>query len=153
MRTLEGITVGKTVINFETIRRHLRRDPSLCEADIDRLTNPSDTQDVPLAIEFIEAVDRIGELSKDNCTPAELQELVQNKVGTTKFTEVYGRLRQNVLGVRRERKTARAVQATKNPALASKRKAQRNLAKKESRKRKNIAFAEGRGKVKRRRDE
>jgi U3 small nucleolar RNA-associated protein 20 len=40
----------------------------------------------------------------------EVQELIQSKVGTTKFAEVYSRIRQNVLGVRRERKTARAVQ-------------------------------------------
>lgn len=78
---------------------------------------------------------------------------MQNKVGTTKFAEVYGRIRQNILGVRRERKTARVVQAAKSPALASKKKAQRNVVKKESRKRKNDAFAEGRGKFKRRRDE
>ncbi|EKM53530.1 uncharacterized protein PHACADRAFT_98717 [Phanerochaete carnosa HHB-10118-sp] len=86
-------------------------------------------------------------------TAVELQELVQNKVGTTKFAEIYGRIRQNILGVRRERRTARAVQAAKSPALASKKKAQRNVAKKESRKRKNSTFAEGRGKFKRRRDE
>ena len=86
-------------------------------------------------------------------TAVELQELVQSKVGTTKFAETYGRIRQNVLGVRRERRTARVVQAAKNPALASKRKAQRHVAKKESRKRKNNAFAEGRGKFKRRKEE
>ncbi|KIP04981.1 hypothetical protein PHLGIDRAFT_170606 [Phlebiopsis gigantea 11061_1 CR5-6] len=83
----------------------------------------------------------------------ELQELVQAKVGTTKFAEVYSRIRQSVLGVRRERKTARAVQAATNPAFASKRKMQRNVAKKDSRKRKSSSFAESRGKVKRRRDE
>ncbi|GJE97349.1 DRIM domain-containing protein [Phanerochaete sordida] len=86
-------------------------------------------------------------------TAVELQELVQTKVGITKFAETYGRIRQNVLGVRRERRTARVVQAAKNPAMASKRKAQRNVAKKDSRKRKNNTFAEGRGKFKRRRDE
>ena len=41
----------------------------------------------------------------------ELQELIQGKVGTTKFAEVYSRIRQNAVAVRRERKTARAVQA------------------------------------------
>ncbi len=40
----------------------------------------------------------------------ELQELVQSKVGTTKFANVYGRIRHNVVGIRQERKTARAVQ-------------------------------------------
>lgn len=71
----------------------------------------------------------------------ELQELVQSKVGTTKFAEVYSRIRQNVLGVRRERRTARAIQAATNPALAAKRKMQRNVGKKDSRKRKNSSFA------------
>ena len=71
----------------------------------------------------------------------ELQELIQSKVGTTEFAEVYSRIRQNVLGVRRERKTARAVQAASNPAFASKRKMQKNIAKKDSRKRKNSTFA------------
>ncbi|KAI0804565.1 hypothetical protein BC629DRAFT_1713564 [Irpex lacteus] len=75
LRTLEGVTIGRTVVNFETIRRHLRRDPDLSEADIDRLTNPSDTQDVPRAIEFLEAVNRISELPIEGCTPVELQEL------------------------------------------------------------------------------
>ena len=40
----------------------------------------------------------------------ELQDLLQNKVGATAFSEVYNRIRQNVLGVRRERKTARVMQ-------------------------------------------
>lgn len=40
----------------------------------------------------------------------ELQDLLQNKVGTTKFSNVYNAIRQNVLTVRRDRKTARAVQ-------------------------------------------
>lgn len=85
-RTLEGITIGKHVINYETIRRHLRRDPSLCETDVDRLTNPADTQDVPRAIEFIEAIDHISELSIDDCTPAELQEVPLISVVAEMFT-------------------------------------------------------------------
>lgn len=40
----------------------------------------------------------------------ELQEMVQAKVGTTKFSAVYGRIRQQVVGIRRERRIARAVQ-------------------------------------------
>ncbi|THG95629.1 hypothetical protein EW026_g6070 [Hermanssonia centrifuga] len=71
----------------------------------------------------------------------ELQELVQSKVGTTKFANVYGRIRHNVVGIRRERKTARAVQATTNPGAAANRKQQRNVAKKDNRKRKNNTFA------------
>ena len=40
----------------------------------------------------------------------ELQELLQEKVGTTKFSAVYSRIRQNTLGKQRERKAARAIQ-------------------------------------------
>ncbi|OSX61435.1 hypothetical protein POSPLADRAFT_1144486 [Postia placenta MAD-698-R-SB12] len=71
----------------------------------------------------------------------ELQDLVQNKVGTTKFADVYNRIRQTVLGVRRERRNVRAVRATTNPEASMKRKLQHNAVKKESRKRKNQAFA------------
>ncbi|KAH8088968.1 armadillo-type protein [Cristinia sonorae] len=71
----------------------------------------------------------------------ELQDLVQAKVGTTMFANVYSKIRQNVLGVRHERRTKKAVQTHSNPALAMKRKQQRNVAKKDSRKRKNSTFA------------
>jgi U3 small nucleolar RNA-associated protein 20 len=37
----------------------------------------------------------------------ELQDLVQQKVGTTKFAITYNKIRQTVLGVQRERRTAR----------------------------------------------
>jgi len=40
----------------------------------------------------------------------ELQDLVQSKVGTTKFSTAYSRIRQSVLSVRRERRTARVMQ-------------------------------------------
>ncbi|KAI0343436.1 hypothetical protein BDW22DRAFT_1328530 [Trametopsis cervina] len=70
----------------------------------------------------------------------ELQDLVQSRVGTTAFATVYNKIRQNVLGVQRERRTARVVQAAANPELASKRKIHRNVAKKESRKRKGDTF-------------
>lgn len=40
----------------------------------------------------------------------ELQDLIQTKVGTTKFSIVYNNIRQNVLGLRQERKTKKAVQ-------------------------------------------
>ncbi|KAI0333223.1 hypothetical protein GY45DRAFT_1319830 [Cubamyces sp. BRFM 1775] len=81
----------------------------------------------------------------------ELQDLVQGKVGTTKFANVYNTIRQKVLEVRRERRTARVVQTTTNPAAAAKRKHQRNVAKKESRKRKNEVYMQGKGRAKRRR--
>lgn len=40
----------------------------------------------------------------------ELQDLVQAKVGTTKFANTYSRIRQGVITVRRDRKTARVLQ-------------------------------------------
>ncbi|KAH9921372.1 armadillo-type protein [Amylocystis lapponica] len=83
----------------------------------------------------------------------ELQDLVQAKVGTTKFGNIYNRIRQGVLGVRRERRTARVMQATTNPEGAAKRKMQRNVMKKDSRKRKNKTFTDGKGRPKRRRAE
>jgi len=83
----------------------------------------------------------------------ELQEILQTKVGTTTFANAYNQIRQGVLGVQRERKTARAVQATNNPAVAAKRKMQRNVSKKESRKRKDVTFSESKGKIKRRRQD
>ncbi|KAI0359462.1 hypothetical protein OH77DRAFT_1472682 [Trametes cingulata] len=83
----------------------------------------------------------------------ELQDLIQSKVGTTSFAQVYNEIRQKVLVVRRDRRTARVVQYTTNPAAAAKRKLHRNTAKKESRKRKNEVFLQGKGKAKRRRAE
>ncbi|KAI5120165.1 hypothetical protein M0805_008432 [Coniferiporia weirii] len=73
---------------------------------------------------------------------SELQDLVQAKVGTTKFAAVYNQIRQRVASVRRERRTVRVVQATTNPQAAAKRKLYKNAGKKESRKRKNSGFAE-----------
>ncbi|KAF8058584.1 armadillo-type protein [Lyophyllum atratum] len=83
----------------------------------------------------------------------ELQDLLQSKVGTTKFSTTYNQIRQGVLGVRRERKAARATQVVADPEAAARRKAQRNVIKKESRKRKDRGFADRQGKVKKRREE
>ena len=45
-------------------------------------------------------------------TAVELQDLVQQKVGTTKFAITYNKIRQTVLGVQRERRTARITKVT-----------------------------------------
>lgn len=74
-------------------------------------------------------------------TAIELQDMVRSKVGGTKFAEVYNSIRQGVLGVQRERKIARTLQHTTNPEVAAKRKIQRNVSKKGSRKRKDAMFA------------
>jgi len=83
----------------------------------------------------------------------ELQDLVQSKVGITKFSQTYNRIRQGVLGVQRERKAARVMQVKTNPEAAAKRKLQRNFIKKNSRKRKNTTFADSKGRTKRKREE
>ena len=49
----------------------------------------------------------VGELKT---LATELHDLVQAKVGTTKFASVYNEIRQHVVGVRRERRNARVVQ-------------------------------------------
>ncbi len=92
-------------------------------------------------------------------TATELQDLVQSTVGSTKFANVYNGIRQKVLGVRRERRAARAIQVRRclmtviralssmcapqtatNPEAAARRKIHRNGVKKESRKRKDETF-------------
>jgi U3 small nucleolar RNA-associated protein 20 len=71
----------------------------------------------------------------------ELQDLVRNKVGVVKFSNVYSQVRQGIVNVRRERKATRALQAANNPEAAAKRKIRQNLTKKISRKRKDRGFA------------
>ena len=73
-------------------------------------------------------------------TAIELQDMVRSKVGGSKFAEVYNSVRQGVLGMQRERKIGRTLQHTTNPGAAAKRKIQRNVSKKESRKRKDAVF-------------
>jgi len=82
-------------------------------------------------------------------TAVELQDLVQRKVGTTKFAVTYNKIRQTVLGVQRERRTARVTKFATNPEAAARRKQQRSVAKKEGRKRKNATFADKKGRLKR----
>ncbi|KAG1762389.1 armadillo-type protein [Suillus occidentalis] len=85
-------------------------------------------------------------------TATELLDLLQNKVGTTIFANTYNRIRQGASSIQQERRVARATKATTNPEAAAKRKLARNVGKKESRKRKNRAFADSRGKLKRRKE-
>ena len=71
----------------------------------------------------------------------ELQDMVQNKVGAVKFADVFNSIRQKVNRVRAERKTARVLQLSTNPQLASKRRIHKNNLKKDGRKRKAKNFA------------
>ncbi|KAJ3935001.1 MAG: armadillo-type protein [Lentinula lateritia] len=86
-------------------------------------------------------------------TAVELRDLVQSKVGTTKFSTIYNQIRHNIVALQRERKEARVLQVATNPQAAASRKVHRNTVKKESRKRKNQLFVDGKGKMKKRREE
>ncbi|KAJ4487801.1 armadillo-type protein [Lentinula aciculospora] len=88
---------------------------------------------------------------KDNAV--ELRDLVQSKVGTTKFSTVYNQIRQNVVALQRERREAKILHIATNPQAAASRKAHKNITKKDSRKRKNQTFVDGKGKLKKRREE
>ncbi|KAF8706717.1 Down-regulated in metastasis, partial [Rhizoctonia solani] len=72
----------------------------------------------------------------------ELQALLQQRTGTTAFANAYSRIRQGVVRVRRERKIQRATQAATHPEAAARRRLQRNITKKEGKKRKDRAFAD-----------
>ena len=65
---------------------------------------------------------------------------MQAKVGTTKFSLVYNQIRQSAVGIRRKRKVASTLLETTNPKAAAKRKIQKNVIKKDSRKRKDSGF-------------
>ncbi|CAE6436707.1 unnamed protein product [Rhizoctonia solani] len=72
----------------------------------------------------------------------ELQTLLQQRTGTTAFANAYSRIRQGVVRVRRERKIQRATQAATHPEAAARRRLQRNISKKEGKKRKDRSFAD-----------
>ncbi|KAG8862294.1 U3 snoRNP protein [Tulasnella sp. 330] len=66
----------------------------------------------------------------------ELQELIQNKIGSTRFSLVYNDIRQSALATRRTRKADKAVAAATNPEVDAERRIRGNVRKLESRKRK-----------------
>lgn len=85
----------------------------------------------------------------------ELQDLLQQKVGAGPFSQVYNRIRQGAIANRNERRVKR-VQGMQHPEKAeamAQRKVKKNIAKKESKKRKGAGFADGRGRVKKMREE
>ncbi|KII88930.1 hypothetical protein PLICRDRAFT_29388 [Plicaturopsis crispa FD-325 SS-3] len=75
LRTFDGMVVGNTIINRETLRQHLCRSDDLTAHGIDMLLNPADAQDVPRAIDLLEAVSSISTLPTASCSPSELQEI------------------------------------------------------------------------------
>ncbi|KAI0316098.1 armadillo-type protein [Amylostereum chailletii] len=84
---------------------------------------------------------RDARMDELKATAIELRELVQQKAGATAFASVYGRIRQRVQEVQRERRAARVNLTAINPHAAAKRRMQRSDTKRDSRKRKNTAFA------------
>ncbi|OSX61949.1 hypothetical protein POSPLADRAFT_1081675, partial [Postia placenta MAD-698-R-SB12] len=75
LRTQEGMIVNDTVINPESLFRHLRRSPDLSDLDIEHMLNPADAQDVPKALKFIQAITAIRTYPTDKCTPADHQDI------------------------------------------------------------------------------
>ncbi len=63
------------IINHHLLKKLLRRSdrPSI---EVDRLMDPADSQDVPRAISFIEAIEEVAALPTDpSCNPGELEEI------------------------------------------------------------------------------
>ncbi|KAI0069219.1 hypothetical protein BV25DRAFT_1874832 [Artomyces pyxidatus] len=73
LRTVEGVVIHRTVINHEMLRRHLLRTGS-STTYVDKLLSPGDSQDVPRAIDLINALHLISLSPTTNCTPFEYQE-------------------------------------------------------------------------------
>ncbi|KDQ52350.1 hypothetical protein JAAARDRAFT_101904, partial [Jaapia argillacea MUCL 33604] len=67
-----GMLVGDTIINRHTWIRHLCRTGHHSEHEIDVLMNPADAQDVPRAIELVQAIREIGGI---DANPSILQEV------------------------------------------------------------------------------
>lgn len=129
---MEGSRLEQFLVHILTPVYRITEDDTIRDSQMGAHTL---TKNVPAhLLIFIFIIDEL------KTTAIELQDLVQAKVGTTKFATVYNQIRQSVLGVRRERKTARVLQATTNPEASAKRKMQRNVIKKDSRKRKERGF-------------
>ncbi|BGP21593.1 armadillo-type fold domain containing protein [Rhodotorula toruloides] len=71
----------------------------------------------------------------------EVQELLQQKIGTTAYAQVHNQIRQRAAARRNERKQATALKAINDPAEDAKRKAKRAEQKKTQKKRKAAAMA------------
>lgn len=76
---------------------------------------------------------------------SEVQDFIQEKVGTTTYAAIYSSVRSRALEIRRKRKADRLMRGIEDPEGEAKRKRERNEAKHQSRKRKNCEFAQGKG--------
>ncbi|OBZ66985.1 hypothetical protein A0H81_12994 [Grifola frondosa] len=75
LRTFEGSIITDSVINHETLLHHLHRNDNLSEWEVKLLLNPADPQDVPHAIDFLQAISAISSLPNDHCNPTELKDI------------------------------------------------------------------------------
>lgn len=60
MRTQDGVMAGKSIINIDILRDHLKQYGEYAEHEVEAMLNPADSQDVPRAVEFISAVASLG---------------------------------------------------------------------------------------------
>ncbi|GAA5897320.1 hypothetical protein JCM6882_001857 [Rhodosporidiobolus microsporus] len=72
----------------------------------------------------------------------EVQELLQTKIGVTKYSAIHNQIRQKAAERRNERKQAQALQVLNDPAVDAQRREKRAALKKAQKKRKNAAFAD-----------
>lgn len=79
----------------------------------------------------------------------EVLALIKQHVGTSKFVETYQEVSDGINSVRRERRSARAIQAVVDPKARAVRRFQKNEMKKNGRKRKSEETLSKYGKVKR----
>ncbi|ORX36413.1 hypothetical protein BD324DRAFT_651653 [Kockovaella imperatae] len=97
-------------------------------------------------------LDDTGEIGSLEATPdivelrqfaTEVRDSIQGKIGTTQFSTTWDSVRRRVAGKREERRDARNVMAISDPKAWAERRGKRVMLKKESKKRRNKAFAEG----------
>jgi len=90
----------------------------------------------PLLRVINDVVTKTKEFGRMKTLAQEVLDLLQQRVGSTPFFEAYNAARIQQDHVRDERKKKKALDAVMNPEKTAQRKIQRNLQKKESRKRK-----------------
>ncbi|CAN6649800.1 U3 small nucleolar RNA-associated protein 20 [Trichomonascus vanleenenianus] len=91
------------------------------------------SQDLVLAFyPFSESEDSRFKDYKDLCIEA--LSMIEEKMGTTEYLNVYNTVRQIIADKRTQRRTKRAVEAVRNPQLHAKKKMKKNIVKREKRK-------------------
>lgn len=86
-----------------------------------------------------------GEPPKSIDLAKEVLELIEGRVGSGAFVQAYADIQKGAAKRREARRKARAVEAITDPEAAAKRRVERNLAKRESKKRKAAEQRKKRG--------